>query len=160
MQAAQGQVRPPGELAGLQVRGAELRAAPPDRSTGGADRRGGFGLPDQAGIPAQLRAAFADPWIGFVQAPQDYRGWHRPPTTAACTTPTSTFSPSLSRHATNATGPSSPALWASSGGWRWTNSAAGTSGASPRTPNCRCGCCEPAGQGCTWISPWVTASCH
>ena len=30
-------------------------------------------------MAAPLRAAFADPWIGFVQTPQDYRGWRHAP---------------------------------------------------------------------------------
>ena len=66
----------------------------------------------EPGLPAPVRAAIRRPWVGFTQAPQDYRGWHRPATTAGCTTPTSTFSPSPSPPATNATARSSPAPWA------------------------------------------------
>ena len=34
-------------------------------------------------------------------------------------------------------------------------SAAGTSGASPRMPSCRCGCCGRAGPDCTWTRRWA-----
>src|SRR5215472_11574440 len=58
---APGQVRPPGELAGLQVRGAELRAAAADRRAGRTDRRGGLGLPARTRVPAPVRPAVRRP---------------------------------------------------------------------------------------------------
>ncbi len=54
---ARRQVRPPGGLAGLQVRGAELRPAAPHRRTGRSHRRGGLRLPARTGIPAPVRPA-------------------------------------------------------------------------------------------------------
>ena len=62
--------------------------------------------PDYQIEPGFLRRcapAFADPWIGFIQAPQDYRDWGRPGTTGGSTTPTSTSSRSRSRPATSTT---------------------------------------------------------
>ena len=65
----------PGKLAGLQVRRAQLRPAPP------TDPRAELiGVVDsdyriQPGFLRRCVAGFADPWIGFVQAPQDYRAW-------------------------------------------------------------------------------------
>ena len=113
VRSAQGQVRPPGELARLQVRSAELRAARAGHAARRGDRRGGFRLPDQARVPARSCApAFADPWIGFVQTPQDYRGWqHARVLPAAVLTPTGTSSRSPSPPATSTTGRSSPARW-------------------------------------------------
>ena len=40
------------------------------------------------------------------------------------------------------------------------SSAAGTSGASRRTPSSPCACCGPAGTACTWTSPGATGSCR
>ena len=64
--------------------------------------------------PGFLRAcvqAFADPWIGFVQAPQDGRGWRQAAYYRRLTTPTSTSLPYLSRHAMSTTVTISPAPW-------------------------------------------------
>ena len=55
---------------------------------------------------------FADRWVGFTQAPQDYRDWQHARSTGASTTPTSTSSRSPSRHGTSATARSSPGPWA------------------------------------------------
>ena len=70
----------PGELAGIQVRGAELRPAQHDRS----ERAGVIGVVNsdyqiEPGFLRRCAPAFADPWIGFVQSPQDYRGWEDAP---------------------------------------------------------------------------------
>src|SRR5579875_3685213 len=59
--AARGQVRPPGELAGLQVGGAELRAAHDDVAGGRGDRGGRLRLPDRPLLPAPLRAGVRRP---------------------------------------------------------------------------------------------------
>ena len=65
----------------------------------------------EPGFLRRCAPAFADPWIGFVQSPQDYRDWTQAATTAGCTTPTSTSSRSRSPLATSTTEPSSPAPW-------------------------------------------------
>src|SRR5579862_9662261 len=65
----------------------------------------------QPGFLRRCTPAFADPWIGFVQSPQDYRDWTQAATTGGCTTPTSTSSRSRSPLATSTTEPSSPAPW-------------------------------------------------
>jgi cellulose synthase/poly-beta-1,6-N-acetylglucosamine synthase-like glycosyltransferase len=65
----------------------------------------------EPGFLRRCAPAFADPWIGFVQSPQDYRDWTQAATTGGCTTPTSTSSRSRSPLATSTTEPSSPAPW-------------------------------------------------
>ena len=66
----------------------------------------------EPGFLRRCAPAFADPWVGFIQAPQDYRGLAGSArTTGGCTTPTSTSSPSRSPPATSTTGRSSPAPW-------------------------------------------------
>ena len=59
--AARRHVRAPGELAGVQVRGAELRAAQHDRSGSRDHRRGRLRLPDRARLPAPLRPGLRRP---------------------------------------------------------------------------------------------------
>ena len=78
MRAAPRQVRPPGGLAGIQVRGAELRAAPDDLAPDAEV----IGIVDsdyqvEPGWLRRCAPAFADPWVGFVQSPQDYRDWQQ-----------------------------------------------------------------------------------
>ena len=93
---------------------AELRAAGAHRPA--TPSSSAWSTPTTRSSPGFLRGCaplFADPWIGFVQAPQDYRDWEqRAATTAGSTTPTSTSSRSPSRRATSATARSSPAPWA------------------------------------------------
>ena len=100
---------------------------------------------------------FADEGIGFIQAPQDYRDWEQAPYFRRLHYSYKSSSRSRSRPATSTTAPSSPARWGSSVGPRWSRPAAGTSGASPRTPSCPSGCCEPAGPGCTWTTRTAAA---
>jgi Glycosyl transferase family 2 len=100
---------------------------------------------------------FADEGVGFIQAPQDYRDWEQAPYFRRLHYSYKSSSRSRSRPATSTTAPSSPGRWGSSGGPRWSRPAAGTSGASPRTPSCPSGCCEPAGPGCTWTTRTAAA---
>ena len=109
---ARRQVRAPGQLAGLQVGRAELRAAQADLAGGRRHRRGRLGLPDRARVPASLRAPVRRS-VGRLRpvAAGLPRLDRRPAITGASTTPTSTSSPSRSPPATSTTGPSSPAPW-------------------------------------------------
>ena len=113
VRAARGQVRPPGRLAGLQVRGAELRAAQADLAGGRGHRHRRLGLPGRARLAAPVRARvrrsvdrLRPVAAGLPRLAQ------RPATTGGSTTPTSTSSPSRNPPATSTTGPSSPARWA------------------------------------------------
>jgi cellulose synthase/poly-beta-1,6-N-acetylglucosamine synthase-like glycosyltransferase len=60
----------------------------------------------------QCAPLFIDPRVGFIQAPQDYRDGSRRPTSAACTTRTSTSSRCPSRPVTSVTARSSRGRWA------------------------------------------------
>ena len=64
------------------------------------------------------------------------------------------------RRGTNATPCRSSARWASSAAVRSRRSAAGTSGASARTPRPRCECSKPAGRACTSRDASAGASCR
>ena len=109
---ARREVRPPGGLARLQVRRAELRAAGTHRRGRRSDRRGRLRLPDRARIPARLRPGLRRAVGGVHPVLRRTTATGRPrPTTGGCITPTSTSSPSPSRPATSTTGPSSRARW-------------------------------------------------
>ena len=99
-------------LAGLQVRGAELRVAPDDLAGRRGHRHRRLRLPGPARVAAPLRARVRRP---VDRLRPDRRrttatGGKRT-TTGGSTTPTTTSSPSPSRPATSTTGPSSPAPW-------------------------------------------------
>ena len=113
VRAARGQVRPPGRLARLQVRGAELRAARAHlrkrpRSSASSTRTtrsspGGCA----AARPRSPTRGSASSRRRRTTAAGRVRG-----TTGGSTTPTNISSPSRSPPATSTTGPSSPAPWA------------------------------------------------
>ena len=98
--------------------------------------------------------------VGFIQAPQDYRDWGNAPYYRRLYYSYKYFfavsQPSRNEH--------DGAIFAGTmglirrvaleqlGGW--------DEGASPRTPNFRCGCSGPAGTACTWTRPGDAASCR
>ena len=155
---APGHVLPPGRLAGLQVRGAQ-RGAARDTPIRGPSWSA-WSTPTTSSTRTSCAAARrCSPTSGSASSRRRRTTGtgRRRRTSAGSTTRTSTSSRSRSRPGTSTTAPSSPARWGSSAAARWSRSAAGTSGASPRTPSCPSGCCGPAGPGCTWTTRTATA---
>ncbi len=103
---------------------------------------------------------FADPWIGFVQAPQDYRDWQGARYYRRLYYSYKYFFAVSQPSRNERDGAIFAGTMASSGEWPSTSSAAGTSGASPKTRRSRSGCSAPAGRACTSTSRAATASCR
>jgi hypothetical protein len=102
---------------------------------------------------------FADPDVAFIQAPQDYRDWRTTRSTAVSTTRTATSSRCPSPRETRAMAPSLPGRWGSSGDKPSRKWGVGTSGASLRTLNSRCGCFDGDIRDCMSSGPSAKGSC-
>ena len=114
----------------------------------------------EPGFLRDCAAAFSDPWVGFIQCPQDYRDWEQALYYRRLYYSYKYFfavsQPSRNEH--------DGAIFAGTMGLirrvALESSAGGTSGVSPRTPSCPCACCGPAGTACTWTRPWAAGSCR
>ena len=91
---------------------------------------------------------FADPEVGFIQSPQDYRDWEQAP-----------FYRRLFYSYRYFFAVSQPSRNERDGAI-FAGTMAGASGASPRTPSSPSGCCATAGPVSTWTGPSARASCR
>ena len=155
------QVRPRGTLAGLQGRRVQPGPAALHRPARRDHRHGRRRRHRQAVLPPRDRSVLLRPSGSASCRPSKATGTSREATT---TRPASTRTRASTwrscRHGTSATPCRSSARWVSSAAVRSRKSAAGTSGASARTPRPRCGCSRRAGRACTSRAASAGASCR
>ena len=108
----------------------------------------------------ELVGWFANPTVAFVQCPQDYDEWQGDAYLTACRDSYAYFFTRRCSRATTATRPSSAGRWACSAARPSTRSAAGTSGASPRTPRPRSASTRRATRASTSIGRTGGGSCR